>query len=41
MRDYKVEFLDGSVEIVKAWDVSSAYEFAQDIFNKPIKSIIK
>lgn len=40
MRTFKVVFTDNEVAEVVAWDVSSAYEFAQDIYNKAILKIL-
>lgn len=39
MNDYLITFSDNSEAIVKAWDVASAYEFAQDIYGKAITKV--
>jgi hypothetical protein len=40
MRNYLVEFKDGSLEIVEdAWDISDAREKAKELYNSPIKQI--
>ena len=39
MNEYIVIFTDNTMANVKAWDKASAYEFAQDIYNKPIKEV--
>lgn len=39
MKDFTVIFTDNETVTVKAWDIASAYEFAQDIYNKPIKKV--
>jgi hypothetical protein len=40
MRNYLVEFKDGSLEIVEdAWDISEARDKAKNLYNAPIKSV--
>ncbi len=41
MKKFAVRFTDGTIENVTAWDIASAYEFAQDIYQKPIDEILK
>ncbi len=39
MKTFTVVFTDQEVVTVQAWDISSAYEFAQDIYGKTIQEI--
>ena len=39
MRQFSVSFTDGTNATVEAWDVASAYEFAQDIYGKAIADV--
>ncbi|MBQ6128717.1 MAG: hypothetical protein IJI51_03565 [Lachnospiraceae bacterium] len=41
MVDYRVDFTDGTTEVIKAWDQASAWEFAQDIYGKAIADICR
>ncbi len=41
MKNYRVDFTDGTTKIVKAWDQSSAWEFAQDLFGGVIEDICR
>ncbi len=41
MKDFMIITEQNTTLTVKAWDKSSAYEFAQDIYGLPIKQIVE
>ncbi len=41
MKNYNVLLTDGRMVEVQAWDASSAYEFAQDLYETGVLTVIE